>query len=122
MDTEKNRAAWLEALNSGKYNQTRKLMADDTGRFTSYCCLGVACVLTGHEPARGGDLSADYVRTREWLGLDCYQESAFINLNDTRCCSFAEIAQLAPVVFAHPDKDLLKYLPEALTELREAEE
>lgn len=30
---------WLNALKSGKYDQTTEVLKDDTG----YCCLGVAC-------------------------------------------------------------------------------
>lgn len=35
----KIKAKWLEALRSGKYKQTKKVLKDSTG----YCCLGVLC-------------------------------------------------------------------------------
>ena len=34
---------WLTALESGEYKQTRDLLRDDNG----FCCLGVACDLSG---------------------------------------------------------------------------
>lgn len=37
------REAWLAALESGEYVQTRGMLADETG----YCCLGVACDVLG---------------------------------------------------------------------------
>lgn len=33
--------AWIEALRSGNYQQTTKVLRDDTG----FCCLGVLCEL-----------------------------------------------------------------------------
>lgn len=39
------KAKWLEALRSGKYQQTRKVLRDSNG----YCCLGVLCDVMGVE-------------------------------------------------------------------------
>lgn len=39
----KEQKKWLEALRSGKYNQTARVLHDDEG----YCCLGVACEVLG---------------------------------------------------------------------------
>lgn len=41
---------WLEALRSGKYEQTSEvLMAiNEDNNNKSYCCLGVACEIAGH--------------------------------------------------------------------------
>ena len=38
-----HRKLWVEALRSGKYKQTRKRLRDETG----FCCLGVACEVSG---------------------------------------------------------------------------
>jgi hypothetical protein len=35
---------WLEALRSGDYKQTKRALSDNQGGF---CCLGVACDLSG---------------------------------------------------------------------------
>lgn len=40
------RRKWVEALRSGKYEQTKGHLYDGKG----YCCLGVACVVAGFEP------------------------------------------------------------------------
>jgi hypothetical protein len=37
------KAKWLKALRSGKYNQTKGQLKDETG----YCCLGVLCEVKG---------------------------------------------------------------------------
>jgi hypothetical protein len=99
MDTEKNRAAWLEALNSGKYKQTHGVIrAQDT-----FCCLGVALVLADHELGNctiGSE--ADYAAAREWLGINERQATVFIDLNDEVGASFPEIAGHAAAVFSHP--------------------
>lgn len=36
-----NQQAWVDALRSGEYKQTKYSLQDESG----YCCLGVACVL-----------------------------------------------------------------------------
>lgn len=38
-----NRKTWVEALRSGNYKQTKGYLHDDVG----YCCLGVACDISG---------------------------------------------------------------------------
>jgi hypothetical protein len=43
--------AWLQALESGKYRQTRQVLHDGEG----YCCLGVACVVEGVKPRQSTD-------------------------------------------------------------------
>lgn len=40
-----NARKWIEALRSGKYNQTQSRLHDNDG----YCCLGVACDLYNKE-------------------------------------------------------------------------
>ena len=42
---EEARQRWIEALESGKYPQTKDHLHDDMG----YCCLGVACDLFAKE-------------------------------------------------------------------------
>ena len=39
---KRNRKAWVEALRSGKYKQTRNKLRSRNG---AYCCLGVVCEL-----------------------------------------------------------------------------
>lgn len=40
------KAKWVQALRSGKYKQCRETLFDGVG----YCCLGVACKITGNRP------------------------------------------------------------------------
>jgi len=37
------KAAWIEALRSGKYEQGRNTLRSDLECTTTYCCLGVLC-------------------------------------------------------------------------------
>lgn len=41
MNAEENRAAWVQALRSGRYVQTRNVLRDGN----TFCCLGVLCNL-----------------------------------------------------------------------------
>jgi len=44
---EKNVAAWIEALESGRYEQGRHVLNSHwDGKKGSFCCLGVACELS----------------------------------------------------------------------------
>jgi hypothetical protein len=40
---KQNRKLWIEALRSGKYQQTKSQLTDRMG----HCCLGVACIVAG---------------------------------------------------------------------------
>ena len=55
---EEARQRWIEALESGKYPQTKDHLHDDMG----YCCLGVACDLFAKE------LGIE----RKWLGIELF--------------------------------------------------
>lgn len=46
-EQKSNREKWIQALESGEYQQTRGVLHDGVG----YCCLGVACKVLGYEPA-----------------------------------------------------------------------
>ena len=105
--TKDNRRKWEEALLSGKYEQhTHGLISWDG---TGYCCLGVACEISGlgkwdrvsyvtKHHAHGSVLPGD---VRDWLGLMDKSGSfrdvdgrhkSLIDLNDNGS-SFAEIAE-----------------------------
>lgn len=43
----KEKARWVAALRSGKYEQTSSCLCNITDNGNSYCCLGVACNLAG---------------------------------------------------------------------------
>lgn len=106
-----NQEKWLQALESGEYNQTSGLLADSNG----FCCLGVACnlaVLDGVEigvvvtlgPRDWWSISYDESvamlprRAADWLGLRSSATTVVSgdvraeNLNDERRYSFAQIA------------------------------
>ena len=45
----KAQTEWLEALESGEYNQTKSVLCEvDADKYPSYCCLGVASELYPH--------------------------------------------------------------------------
>lgn len=82
----KNAEAWVEALRSGEYSQTRGVLHDKDG----FCCLGVACDLAGKSGLKldviseydleENDITYEYysydgirtvlpLRVQEWLGI-----------------------------------------------------
>lgn len=97
------RKKWVKALRSGKYEQT-------TGRLTrdgKYCCLGVACDVSGlGKWEYGGAFGADLYRTKMgeaegWslpyevinrLGFNRYDETVLILRNDKKGDTFLDIA------------------------------
>lgn len=66
-----HRKLWVEALRSGKYEQARSVLRADN---TSFCCLGVACDISGlgewigFHYLREDKLLPDQVQL--WLGLN----------------------------------------------------
>ena len=66
---------WVDALRSGKYQQTTETLQDDKG----YCCLGVACqvakeqgievYITPHSGLISGNELSDQRAVWNWLGL-----------------------------------------------------
>lgn len=111
-----NQKAWVEALRSGKYAQTRSVLQNRKG----FCCLGVAADVAnengvkvvkakGTDQLRGSLLSSSQLNTLNWLGLrtssslsktiamiDCrdlsLSESGLMLLNDGFRYSFEQIA------------------------------
>lgn len=111
MKGELNVAKWVIALRSGKYKQTFGALRDSNG----YCCLGVACQISGlgkwEKETTFGDDSREYVigprsrgsgilpvKVAKWLGLNSttpiVTEGGCIatNANDLKRLSFGEIA------------------------------
>jgi len=100
MDPEA-KAKWIEALRSGIYPQTQKILRNDEG----FCCLGVACDVFGArwKPARSSDSSYFAVAKgeaqsaiiptpiRDKIGLGADDEWTLTRINDNGH-SFAEIA------------------------------
>ena len=112
-----HRRLWVEALESGDYKQTTGRLHDDDG----YCCLGVACEISGlvtwDQPAEARHYNAIYdpetgdfstvalpLRVAKWLGLSgldgdfhsdthSYILESLANINDGGA-SFADIAAL----------------------------
>ena len=99
----KNRRAWLRALRSGDYKQGRDQLRCDG----KYCCLGVACDISGigqWESRYGigdkyyvvGEEYSDCVLTSqllEWLGMTGQGQNTAINLNDKSHFTFKQIAE-----------------------------
>lgn len=111
---------WVEALRSGKYEQTQAYLADRSG----FCCLGVACELAVEagiiSPSFESGIHTNGVRRYEnnvsclppavlnWLGLNSEtglfnegteDEESLAGLNDNGK-TFAEIAD---VIEARPE-------------------
>lgn len=102
------KSAWLAALRSGEYTQTRERLFDGTG----HCCLGVLCELAAKASVvnrdsnwfEAADDSNDYSETslpqavQRWAGLKVSDpevlDRPLTSWNDDRKASFAEIANL----------------------------
>ena len=82
---------WVEALRSGRYEQTTGRLRGETG----YCCLGVACDISGladwaeagsdeYPWSYGGaeEILPDGVA--EWLGVEDVSPMVFWELRDTQ--------------------------------------
>lgn len=101
----KNARKWIDALRSGKYNQTRDRLKDEYG----HCCLGVACEVYQEEV---GDLDEKLahgiycfdncrshlpIKVVNWLNLQFddgeYKEGYLTTKNDTGS-TFEEIADI----------------------------
>ena len=101
---------WIQALRSGKYNQTRYILHDSQG----YCCLGVACdILIPHKLKNlNGDGKmigwSPYNQSNvpKWLKLinDDFKIKTGTYLmacNDILGMSFNEIADVLELVYEH---------------------
>jgi hypothetical protein len=87
MNIEKARV-WSEALRSGKYHQARNAIRNSKG---DLCCLGVAykCFISGADPLEN---PKPYSDLRKIMDLSEEEQDVFVELNDDRMKSFAEIA------------------------------
>lgn len=81
MDAEIKRK-WIEALQSGKYQQCTRALCDREEAPTQYCCLGVLWDLEG----RPDNLTALWAKH---VGMN---KGRLIKMNDDQGRSFAEIA------------------------------
>ena len=100
---------WVNALESGEYKQGKNALY--TTRNNGYCCLGVASLIFGLDPAKAKDIAGCYtlVKTRVSLNTDYgllakprrfYNERELININDRTNAGFKRIAKL---IKNHPD-------------------
>lgn len=90
---------WADALESGEYEQTKYCLRNGTG----YCCLGVACDISGvHVWNKEHNLILSGAVT-DWLDVYGFDppilESSFFTLrfsalNDMYDCTFEDIAYL----------------------------
>ena len=93
---------WLEALESDKHQQHHGSLSNAIrpkgGSRTlpedpSFCCLGVFCEITSWEYASQGlGGCALNVRGLKALGMSLDNQQSAMILNDTKKCSFPEIA------------------------------
>lgn len=121
-----HRLQWIEALESGEYKQAQEYLGriDEDGG-TSYCCLGVACVIAGlnqvHADHAGliffGENQEDVVlpdAVMDWLGvkvpdpcINMQDAPAISSLNDDKALGFTEIAELVKRIGFIPAHDKL---------------
>lgn len=116
MVNKENMRAWIAALRSGEYRQGKyALAAREPDGTTRYCCLGVACEISGVvEPDNPADHLVHYngnattlpPKVQDWLGVDYgdvevigssfwYDTQDLVKvsiLNDNREFSFDQIA------------------------------
>lgn len=96
------KAKWLEALRSGKYEQTQGCLTNGNETF---CCLGVLCDVT--DPKAWGAHDEWYYGTGEdkdsevgnlpfgfriAIGMSDEAERRLVLMNDSDCLTFPEIA------------------------------
>lgn len=86
------KSAWVKALRSGEFEQTRGELADEA--HAAFCCIGV-----GYKVCIGGDLdslgSETMDRTHDAarsLGLSPDQQLHLVVMNDSERKSFPQIA------------------------------
>ena len=97
---KRNIRKWVKALRSGKFRQGQGvLVGKDDNRHTTYCCLGVACVVAGEKPKDLKEFIRLTKHTMAWLGLSLPNpkigESTYaIDANDRKGLSFRQIADL----------------------------
>ena len=100
---------WVEALRSGKFEQTLSVLQDSDG----FCCLGVACaVAKDHEIEvelfADGDIKGTSLqiqpKVKKWLGLNTslgsFSDTELSTLNDSDKLTFDEIANYIEI-YAH---------------------
>ena len=112
-ELKEHRAKWVEALRSGKYEQTDGVLRDKEA--TGYCCLGVACEISevgewgielnttsDHDEAHyDGKFRLLPLSVAEWLGIatdhgyyrDGLDPKSLTEIND-RGFSFQKIADI----------------------------
>jgi len=114
-----NQEKWLQALESGNWNQVSGRLGDHRG----HCCIGVACEVMGlqHKRDEDGDFVYDGASGNapqslvEWLALHDEEGSAYepdddmsslVELNDCEKCTFKKIAEAVranpPAYFREP--------------------
>ena len=88
---------WIEALRSGEYRQARGTLRTQDGRF---CCLGVACEISGIDKweFNGNSYSYDHnysgmsARVCDHIGFPLSGQGRLIQMNDNQGATFQEIA------------------------------
>ena len=84
---------WLRALRSGRYKQGKYYLRNSEDR---YCCLGVLCECL--EKPKWNDMNGYYKYKDRYVGtvskriLSDKIQNTLIDLNDSECMSFLEIA------------------------------
>lgn len=105
MPNVKNMRKWVKALRSGEYSQTHGKLKDDSG----FCCLGVACDVSGVAAWKEGIFGIYYdesslslpSKVQSWLGININdpqligvrkQSATATDLNDEKNYTFKQIA------------------------------
>lgn len=116
-----NRQAWIAALRSGRYRQTRGVLFRKEpswgGAPAGYCCLGVACrlggvkrnAMEGVSDPEGLSTAATDFNFEKWLGVSPNSDlmTYAINWNDDERLTFKEIADRLEERLLKPEERLL---------------
>ena len=107
-----NAKKWVEALRSGRYKQTSMFLRRK--KISGFCCLGVACEISGlgqwdDDGAYLGDVSTLPTEVCNWLGVKSWDPEITLDgnkqtlsyLNDRNELNFRQIADL---IESHADE------------------
>lgn len=111
LNSDKILKAWVKALKSGKYKQTKGALKRKTSHGIGYCCLGVLCsIVEGAEFDKQPDAKGEYSvyygghssvanlpdPIAQQLGITNNEEGILIDMNDgDKNCSRKKFSTIA---------------------------
>lgn len=88
------RKMWVDALRSGRYNQTRHILCRILDREKYFCVFGVAVLLfeANEYPCPDNSNWSPGPTVKRWLGITLSQADNIMMLNDQERLTFNELA------------------------------